>query len=343
MNKNISFRHLTDHELTNEVHQLMASERQITARLLACLGEFDRRRMHLPLGYTSLFDYCVKSLRLTEHEALNRIEAARAIRKFPELLDRLTSGALSLTAVRLLAPHLTDVNYSELMQKAAGQNKEGIRLLIATLKPQPPVPAVVRKLPEPRMVPQPNACTSLAEPEMSLTELIAAAPPSAAPPSRRPVLAPLSAAHYKLQVTISASARARLQQIQHLMRHRLPSGDPAAIVEQALEVLHADLLKKKAAEVQRPRLGKAASDAKGRYIPASVRRAVFRRDHGECAFIADDGTTCGSTSGVEFHHLQPYAVGGEATVENIELRCRAHNGFEWTRHLDAESEYLSGR
>jgi hypothetical protein len=31
---------------------------------------------------------------------------------------------------------------------------------------------------------------------------------------------------------------------------------------------------------------------------------------------------------VEFHHIRPYAVGGEATVENVQLRCRRHNDYE---------------
>ena len=26
--------------------------------------------------------------------------------------------------------------------------------------------------------------------------------------------------------------------------------------------------------------------------------------------------------------MQPYAAGGAATVDNIQLRCRAHNGYE---------------
>ena len=34
------------------------------------------------------------------------------------------------------------------------------------------------------------------------------------------------------------------------------------------------------------------------------------------------------TAFLEFHHLEPYAVGGESTVENIQLRCRAHNRYE---------------
>ena len=31
---------------------------------------------------------------------------------------------------------------------------------------------------------------------------------------------------------------------------------------------------------------------------------------------------------LEFHHREPYAIGGEATVANISLRCRAHNVYE---------------
>jgi hypothetical protein len=31
---------------------------------------------------------------------------------------------------------------------------------------------------------------------------------------------------------------------------------------------------------------------------------------------------------LEYHHRQPYAAGGAATVDNIELRCRQHNQFE---------------
>ena len=40
------------------------------------------------------------------------------------------------------------------------------------------------------------------------------------------------------------------------------------------------------------------------------------------------GRRCGERGFLEFHHLKPYAVGGEASVANIELRCRAHNTYE---------------
>jgi hypothetical protein len=31
---------------------------------------------------------------------------------------------------------------------------------------------------------------------------------------------------------------------------------------------------------------------------------------------------------VEFHHVDPYALGGEATLDGIQLRCRRHNDYE---------------
>jgi hypothetical protein len=55
---------------------------------------------------------------------------------------------------------------------------------------------------------------------------------------------------------------------------------------------------------------------------------VWLRDAGRCAFVAGDGRRCDERAFVEFHHLLPYAADGEASVENIQLRCRRHNAYE---------------
>jgi 5-methylcytosine-specific restriction endonuclease McrA len=65
---------------------------------------------------------------------------------------------------------------------------------------------------------------------------------------------------------------------------------------------------------------------RSRYIPAAVRRAVWARDGGQCAFVAANGRRCPERGFLEFHHVEPYAAGGAATVDNIQLRCRSHNG-----------------
>ena len=54
---------------------------------------------------------------------------------------------------------------------------------------------------------------------------------------------------------------------------------------------------------------------------------MWQRDEGCCAFVGRAGR-CRETAFLEFHHVVPYAAGGAATADNIQLRCRAHNQYE---------------
>src|SRR5512138_1804922 len=108
----------SDQALVSEVSRLAGEERRATAQLVAVLAEFDARRLYLPAGCSSMFTYCTQVLHLSEHAGYNRIEAARAARRYPQILLRLDSGELTLTAVRLLAPCLTEANHEEVLQSA---------------------------------------------------------------------------------------------------------------------------------------------------------------------------------------------------------------------------------
>jgi hypothetical protein len=70
--------------------------------LLSLIGELDARRLYLGEGCSSLFVYCTQLLRLSEHAAYHRIEAARAARRFPVILDLVAAGDVTLTTVALL-------------------------------------------------------------------------------------------------------------------------------------------------------------------------------------------------------------------------------------------------
>ncbi len=137
---------------------------------------------------------------------------------------------------------------------------------------------------------------------------------------------PLAPERYRIQLTVSRETHDRFLRAQALLRHALPSGDAAEIFDRALKLLVEDLERTKAAQVTHPRLS-PQGDGTSRQIPASVRREVWRRDDGRCGFVGPHGR-CRETSMLEFHHVQPFAAGGLATVENIELRCRAHNAYE---------------
>src|SRR2546428_281435 len=138
---------LSDHDLLTAVQWAAQSERQAIAQLIALLMELDTRRLYLGEGFSSLFTYCTQALHLSEHAAYNRIETARVSRRFPIVLQLVAEGMVTLTAVRLLAPHLTPDNHREVLARARHKSKRDIEQLVASLHPQPDVAAAIRKLP----------------------------------------------------------------------------------------------------------------------------------------------------------------------------------------------------
>src|SRR6266542_6614906 len=147
MDTTTSFKTLADRDLIAEVKRLAQAERSSTAALVASLAEMDARRLYLGEGCASLFVYCTQVLHLSEHAAYGRIEAARAVRRFPTILNRLAAGRLTLTSVCLLARVLTEDNHVELLDAACNKSKRDVELLVARARPEPAVPPSVRKLP----------------------------------------------------------------------------------------------------------------------------------------------------------------------------------------------------
>ncbi len=94
-----------------------------------------------------MFTYCTQILHLAEHAAYNRIEAARAVRRFPIIGELLTEGRIHLSALRLLSPHLTDANHVDVLRQASHKSKREIEEIVARLQPRPDVAPSVRKLP----------------------------------------------------------------------------------------------------------------------------------------------------------------------------------------------------
>lgn len=124
------------------------------------------------------------------------------------------------------------------------------------------------------------------------------------------------------------------------MRHAAPNGDPAIILERALAVLLAQLQRVRAGAVERPGAATVVNKD-NRYIPAAVKRTVWQRDNGRCAFVGTRGR-CTETGFLEYHHVVPFSDGGETATHNLQLRCRAHNQYEadlWTGTvLDARED-----
>lgn len=209
----------------------------------------------------------------------------------------------------------------DLIDAARHKSKRDVEKMMAALKPLPAVPSSVRKLPPPRTVEAspsgaPAMPTQGSDDRLHHARDIHPAPPRVA--TRPAVVTPLAPERYKVQITISRDAHDKLRRAQDLLRHTIPNGDPAAIFERALSLLVDDLERKRCAAAKKPRPA-AGSTPGSRHVAAAVKREVWARDEGRCAFVGTLGR-CPERGFLELHHVVPFADGGATDATNLQLR-----------------------
>lgn len=319
--KSYSLSHLADAVLLRDLAVLVAQDRITTAALLAHLAEVDARKLYLPAAYPSMYAYCLGELRLSEDSACKRIRAARAARDFPALFPAVADGRLSLGAVILPAPSLTAENVEALVVAAAHKSKSEIEALLASRVARSDAPTLT----EPAAAPEVSA--GLSAPGRTI---FTDSSQSVSPETQ---LASAEPERHSLHVSVGREMREKLRYALQLLSHQVRPGDVAEVLERALDVLISQLEKRKFAATSRA--GRRRSSRGGRRVPAHVKRAVWERDGGQCTFVSEKGRRCEARDQVEYDHVNPVARGGEATVQGMRLRCRAHNQFDAERVFGA--------
>lgn len=309
---------LSDDALITLLHRTYARSRKCNAEVIRILVAANERRLHLKSAHPSLFEFCVRRFGMSNGSAQRYAVAARLVTQFPELLARIERGDVHLSTLVQLRHHLTAENVTDLLERARGRSRYQIDELLAEIAPRPDAPSRMRKVPTPRTTP------SVAPVERAI---------------ERP-LEPRALERYRVQFNADRDTHDGILQARDLMLHTNPSGDLDTVMKycvragvERLEGRRRGLVRDRGRRpAERPRVVKADS----RHIPTAVRRAVFARDGARCTFRAADGHRCTATRLLELHHIVPFAKGGETTVENLCVRCRAHNRY------DAESDFGKG-
>lgn len=301
---------LSDAELLSNLQSTCLDTRRVVTRIVVYLGEVEERRLHLKASYSTLYEFCLRGLNMSEGEAFRRIAAARIVRRFPSLLGSLESGRIHLSGLVLLRHHLTPENYEALVDAAAGKSKREVEELIAARFPQPDAPSRIRKLPTKR----PSV-------DVRAHKRAKAGVPQPPPPQAR--IKPLSETRFKIEFTVSVEFREKLARISDLMRHQNLGGDITLVFDRALDALLDELERKRLGKTARPQ--EKPRSAKFGHVTRAVRRAVFARDGERCTYVDSAGVRCEARGLLELDHRQPRGQGGSGNLDNVQVRCRGHN------------------
>lgn len=149
---------LSGREVLNVLYRIASQDQELTALYLAYIAEADARQLYRDEGCSSMHAFCVERLHLSDPAAFKRIHAARAARRFPEIFVAVADGRLHLSAVCMIAPHLTPQNAASLIAEATHRRKFEIEQMLARRFPAPDRLAVdpeMRRLnPEPTQLAQ---------------------------------------------------------------------------------------------------------------------------------------------------------------------------------------------
>lgn len=315
----INFKHLNDDELHSASQRIAAKERAVTLELLNHLAEIERRHLFSKFSCSSLHAYCVKYLKMSDPQAGRRVAASRMLNEIPALKKKVANGELSMTSVcqassffhreKNAGRRILSAEKLEVMNALENQSTRKVEQILISRASNPDL----------------HMRESVKQKTDALTEI---------------------------KIIADQKMLADLNRLKEVWSHTMPGSNYSQLIQRlaasAVEALD-PVLKAKRASARAEKRAESALDqnsdsccapdenelklnnpkineSRSRNVAATVRHAVWVRDGGRCTFTNEQtGEICDSKHYVELDHIKPFANGGEHRVENLRLRCRAHN------------------
>lgn len=294
--------------LENQFSNLVKTERKITHDILIFLQEIDKRSHHLSLGYSSLGEYLIKKHHYSEGSAFRRISAMRMLSAVPEVKQKLIEGNLNLSQLAMAQSAVLKKQRTAKTKISNGEKRE----LLLKIENQS-TPATQSLLMD-------NLDIDLQQ--------------------KKAVTHGKDESVY-LNLKFTKEEFKTIKECLNLLSHQ------AADYKSLLLLLSSKFLKSKKQNIEKQasKISEiktqgnfvAKSDRsknlrkknpRSRYISAEIKKKIFIRDQFKCQFKANNNHICGSKKFLQVHHIKPFAKGGENTLENLSLRCQAHNLHE---------------
>ncbi len=309
---------LSDQELLSNTKKLVKEEKNLTLKIIEHLEEVSKRKLYCDLKYQSLFEYCVYELGYSRDEAYRRLDAMKTSKKVPEIKKELGNGTITLSTINLMSDFLNasakkniTINSREILTQIKGQSKKDVEKFFIKKKEELGIKTQIAK-----------------------KEIVTKA-----------------GEEVRLNITLKKSTMDKITKLKALVSHSNPNFETSDLLDKVLDDAIAKMEAKKFAQ-RKAREGKvptknslsnnqisdgnsssakklssSSSSAKissqnssctSRYIPAQVKREVYKNSSKSCA-------NCGSIFFLEYDHQKSFAKGGASDATNMIILCSRCN------------------
>jgi hypothetical protein len=294
--------HLPKTSVTERLHKrALVVTKEMTkyeVELLEILEGIDRRKGFMEFGYSSLFQYVVEELGLSEARAYNFISVTRKSREVPALVESIKKGKLSVSKARKISSVLTKSNQDIWITKAEVLSQKLLEREVAKENPKLQTPEISKYIAGDRL-----------ELKMGLSEK---------------VFEQLKRAQDLLSQREKKAANFE-DTLAEVLGVYLDRKDPVKKAEKKNPskgvFLSAPALRKR--KIRKQLVARRVTRAP---IPAAIQHEVFKRDKGKCQFRFQGlGKPCGRGRWIHLHHIKPVSQGGEHSEQNLTTLCSAHH------------------
>jgi hypothetical protein len=363
---------LSDSQLIQELKTSVLEERKKTALVLEYLHEVDRRRLYADSGYSSLWEFCIHELDYSEASASRRISAMKLIREMPELKGDLLSGKQNLSSLskakhffQLEEKHqgetMTTEEKKEILRELENKSSRecdrtlielsSVPIEISNPQRERPLDAthtqltIVLKDEVYYKLKRIQALRSHANPTMSYEDLLnymadeilkRLDPLEKLKTQHQPERGDVSKARGGVLKVSEESTKLEKAETRESSEPKVQNSD--FVLPPTSEVIKVG---QKTGESEKTEKAKNSRPRRSA-IPRALARTIWKRDQGQCTW-ADSltGKLCQSRVYLEFDHIIPVSRGGTNRLENLRLRCRAHNQREWIK-ISSSRPYQTG-
>ena len=291
----INFHHLSHNDLIANFSDLVQKERKITAQVLTCIAEIDRRQLYLGKGYSSLFDFLVRDYGYSPRAAMRRVDGARLLRELPDVKEKIERGTLTLSQANQI-------------QRAAREMKKTERALSTEEKQE-----LILRVEH----------ASKKETEKIITERLNLA------------LMPIEKetlhrdASVTLTMTFSAEQIEMLEQVRSMVSHAVNTQSWSELCVYLAKKELARRTNMRATNIATPSSSNVAATLKKRSaLPARVRKTLLN-PAARCQYKNHKGEQCHSSHYLQIDHIQSISSGGSNDSENLQVLCGAHNRYKY--------------
>ncbi len=283
------------------------SYRRLEGELIEILQQMEDLKGHREFGFTSLYDYATKKLKLSEDIANTLIRLARKSKEIPLLKEKIQSREIQISNAKAIAPIITPANQTEWLEKASLLSKRELEKEIFAQFPKEEVKERVKPINAARSELRIGISHELEEQLRRVQDL----------------LSQKMGKHATLEETL-----------EKMTQEFLERSDP---------IKKAERLEQRAKKLNEPSQETRTLPAPGRMnlpeqseirrtnrvpIPASLRHQIVLRDRNQCTYLhPQNRERCSQKRWLDTHHIIPVSQGGEDSVENLTTLCQSHHSL----------------